>query len=95
VAATVIAAECWRTYWLPEEVELRLRAELDEVRNYEEPAVWSPDVVASVHRTANRPSYAELCKRRGEPERGDRANEHRRRMGLPVVRGHLTAVPSA
>lgn len=85
VAATVIAAECWRTYWLPEEVERRLRTELEAVRNYEEPEVWSPDVVASVHRTARQPSYADLSRLRGEPEAEARANVHRRRMGLPVV----------
>ncbi len=84
VAACVVAAEAWRTYWLPEEHARRLHAELDAAREYEEPAHWSPEIVAAVHAEANRPSFAELCRRRGEPEAEARANRHRRRLGLPV-----------
>ncbi|MGY1680713.1 hypothetical protein [Geodermatophilus sp. SYSU D01176] len=80
VAAVVAAAECWRTYWDPAEHARRLHAELDVLREYEEPAVWSPEIVAQVHRTANRPRYAELCDLRGEPEKAARAREHETRM---------------
>lgn len=80
VAATVVAAEAWRTYWSPEERAFRLRIELDALRDYEEPAVWTPEIVAEVKRTANRPSFAELSDRRGEPERATRAREHEARM---------------
>lgn len=85
VAAVVVAAECWRTYTDPAEVAWRLRIEVDALRAEHEAAeaaeaFWSPDVVAAVHRTANRPSYAELCDRRGEPDRAARAREHEARM---------------
>jgi len=80
VAACVLAAEAHRTYWSPEEHARRLHAELDALRDYEEPAVWSPELVAAVHRTANRPTYAELCDRRGEPERAAGARQHEARM---------------
>jgi hypothetical protein len=80
VASCVLAAEAWRTYWSPEEHARRLHAELDALREYEEPAVWSPEIVAEVHRTANRPTFAELCDRRGEPERAARARQHEARM---------------
>lgn len=81
VAATVIAAESWRTYWSPEEHERRLRAEFE----VEEPPTWSPEIVAQVHRSANRPSYAELSERRGEPEAAARGRAQQRRLGLAPV----------
>jgi hypothetical protein len=86
VAACVVAAESWRSYWDPEEVALRLRIELDAAAAYEEPEVWTPEVVESVHDTARQPSFADLSRLRGEPEAEARANVHRRRMGLPVVK---------
>lgn len=76
VASCVLAAEALRTWMLPEEQYRRLRAELE----YEEPAIWSAEVVAAVHRVANRPSFAELSERRGEPEKAARAREHVTRM---------------
>lgn len=87
VAATVVAAEAWRTYWDPQEHARRLHAELDAARQYEEEARWSRDIVEQVHRTARQPSHAELCRRRGEPEAEARANDHRRRLELPVEHG--------
>lgn len=88
VAACVIAAEAWRTYWEPDEVALRTRLQIDGARaselKDEEPELWTPDVVATVHATADQPSFAELCRLRGEPEAEARANAHRRRLGLPV-----------
>ncbi|MDP9390180.1 MAG: hypothetical protein M3P89_02070 [Actinomycetota bacterium] len=85
VAATVVAAEAWRTYWDPAERGLRLRIELDAARAYEDEARWTPEVVATVHRTARQPSFMELCERRGEPEAKARAVRQRRRLGLPVA----------
>lgn len=87
VAACVIAAECWRVETDPERIAQRLRIELDAARRAAdaldaEEARWTPEIVAAVHRSANRPSYAELCRRRGEPEREERARQHRRRLGL-------------
>jgi hypothetical protein len=85
VASCVRAAEAWRVYFSPEEIGRRLRAELEAAHLADdEPPMWSKDVVDAVHRTANRPSLAELSNRRGEPDRAERANDHRRRMGLPV-----------
>ncbi len=85
VAATVVAAEAWRTYWDPAECALRLRIELAAAHAYEEQARWTPEVVERVRRTANQPSFMELCERRGEPEAKARAVAHRRRLGLPVA----------
>jgi hypothetical protein len=84
VAACVIASEAWRTYWSPEEHERRLRTELEASWPAEPEARWSPEVVDDVQRRAGRPSYAELSRRRGEPEAEARANGHRRRLGLSV-----------
>jgi hypothetical protein len=84
VASCVRAAEAWRVYFSPEEIARRLRAELEAAHLADDEALWSEDVVDAVHRMANRPSFAELSVRRGEPERAERANGHRRRMGLAV-----------
>ena len=54
VASTVVAAECWRTYWTPDEHRRRLLDELDAAREEDQREEWSPEVVASVHATANR-----------------------------------------
>jgi hypothetical protein len=86
VAAAVIAAESWRTYWAPEEHARRLATELAAAHAAEQDAHWSGEVVAAVHRSARRPRYSQLCERRGEPQRAERARQHERRMGLvPVV----------
>jgi hypothetical protein len=85
VAACVIAAEAWRSYWDPREVALRARLEIEGAEMYQEPEVWTQDVVESVHREALQPSFADLSRLRGEPEAEARANTHRRRMVLPVV----------
>ncbi|GAB3349973.1 hypothetical protein [Modestobacter lapidis] len=83
VAATVLAAECWRAETDPEWRAWRLRTELEAGQGADdEPARWTPEIVAEVHRTANRPSYAELCDRRGEPDRAGRARQQRRHLGL-------------
>jgi hypothetical protein len=88
IAACVIAAEAWRSSSDPREVATRIRLEITQLADDEarEPQLWTADVVASVHVTATLPSYAELCRRRGEGEAEARANTHRRRMGLPVAR---------
>lgn len=85
VAACVSAAECWRTSTDPAWVEWRLRTELDAAHAQDDDATWTPEVVAQVHRTANRPSYLELCERRGEPERAERARQQRHRLGLVPI----------
>jgi hypothetical protein len=54
VAATVIAAECWRTYWQPDEHRRRLTAELEAGHDSDQREEWSAEVVASVHATADR-----------------------------------------
>jgi hypothetical protein len=77
VAACIIAAECWRTTTDPAWLRWRLATELHAP---EDPAAWTPDVVEQVHRTAHRPSFAELCRRRGEPDRAARAIAHEHRM---------------
>lgn len=79
VAACVAAAECWRTSTDPAWVEWRLRSELEGAQDDDR---WSSEVVAEVHRTATRPSYAELSRRRGEPVREQRARQQRHRLGL-------------
>ncbi|TFV67721.1 hypothetical protein E4P40_24010 [Blastococcus sp. CT_GayMR20] len=88
VAAAVVAAECWRTSTDPAEIALRLEVELEAVAVEEEaPGYWTADVVEAVHRTARRPSYAELCRRRGEPDREARAVEHEQRMTAAMTHG--------
>lgn len=82
VAACIVAAECWRTYTDPAEVAWRLRADLGAREDDPDDARWSPEAVAEVHRTASRPSYAELCRRRGEPAREERAQRTYQRLGL-------------
>lgn len=84
IAAVIIAAECWRAEIDPEWIAWRRFIELNPP---EEPAVWSPEVVAAVHRTANRPSLAELSRRRGEPDREARALQHEARMTALMTRG--------
>lgn len=82
VAACVIAAEAWRTFWSPKEHERRLRTEIEAAHLIEEEPRWTPEIVAQVHRSANRPSFAELSERRGEPEAAARGRAHQRRLGL-------------
>lgn len=84
VAACVIAAEAWRSYWDPREVATRTRLEIAGAQLDQEPELWTSDVVEAVHRQASQPSYAELSRLRGEPDAEARANAHRHRMGLPV-----------
>ena len=85
VAACVLAAEAWRTYWSPEEHERRLRAELEAGWDDDEDAHWTPEVVSTVHRQANRPRYSQVCDERGEPEKAARARHAERRLGLVPV----------
>jgi len=44
-------------------------------------AMWA-DCSRKVRAQANSPTYAQLCDRRGEPERAERARVHERRLGL-------------
>lgn len=44
-------------------------------------AMWA-DCSRKVRAQANSPTYAQLCDRRGEPERAARARMHARRLGL-------------
>jgi hypothetical protein len=78
IAACVIAAEAWRSSSDPREVATRIRLEITQLADDEarEPQLWTADVVASVHVTATLPSYAELCRRRGEGEAEARADLH-------------------
>lgn len=85
VAACVRAAEAWRTYWDPDECARRLRVELKAVEDDDE--TWPAELVEQVHRSASRPSFADLCERRGEPEAKARAVSHRHRLGLSVGDG--------
>lgn len=84
VAACVLAAECWRVELDPAWIAWRQFVELNPP---EEPAVWSPEIVDQVRRSANRPSFAELSRRRGEPEAEARAVAHERRMTGLMTRG--------
>ncbi len=43
--------------------------------------LWA-ETSRKVRAQANSPSYAQLCDRRGEPERAERARAHERRLGL-------------
>jgi hypothetical protein len=88
IAAVIVAAECWRTSTDPAWLAWRLRAELSHSRDVvDEPAVWPTDVVDQVHRAADRPSFAELSRRRGELEREQRALAHEERMWSVMTRG--------
>lgn len=84
IAAVIIAAECWRVEVDPAWIAWRQFVELNPP---EEPAVWSPEIVEQVRRSANRPSFAELSRRRGEPEAEARAVAHERRMEGLMTRG--------
>lgn len=44
-------------------------------------AMWA-EAVRRVNGVAKSPSYQELCERRGEPDRAERARTHERRLGL-------------
>lgn len=78
-AAVITAAEAWRRHCSPEQVAEDLRQQLVD----EEEAVWrrirelSWDLSASGdwEAIARRPTYAELCDRRGEPERAASARK--------------------
>jgi len=86
VAATVIAAECFRQQTDPAWIAWRLRTELAAGQALdEEPARWTPEIVAQVHAQANRGRHSQICDRRGEPERAERARQHERRLGLVPV----------
>lgn len=82
VAAVCLAAEAWRTYWEPAEHTRRLRLELDEAARVdaeeaELDATWTPVLTTAERRSyaADRPSYAELCERRGEPDKAASARQ--------------------
>lgn len=85
VASCVRAAEAWRVYFSPEEIARRLRMELEAAHLADDAAVWSKEIVEQVHRSAGRPSYAELSERRGEPENVARGRAQQRRLGLVPV----------
>lgn len=79
VASCVRAAEAWRTYFSPEEITRRLRAEFEAASTFE----LSLEQRESYARA--RPSFAELSARRGEPEAEARGRAQRRRLGLVPV----------
>lgn len=85
VASCVRAAEAWRVYFSPEEISRRLRAELEAAHLADDEAVWSQEVVEQVHRSAGRPSFAELSERRGESGNVKRGRAQQRRLGLAPV----------
>ncbi len=87
---SMLAAEAWRAYTHPAEVALRLRLELDVLRAEHEDAYWSPEVVDAVHRIASQSAYVQLCERRGEPDRAQRARFHERRLVRLLHREHRT-----
>lgn len=74
--------EEWRA-WLaaPLTLEDRLRVELAELRRLHEEEIEERHqaVREAVARRAGRPSYAQLCERRGETARAERARWHERR----------------
>jgi hypothetical protein len=79
VAATVIAAESWRTWWLPEEIAWRLRQEFEAANDFELTQTQREDYAR------RRPSFAELSERRSEPEAAARGRAQQRRLGLVPV----------
>lgn len=79
VASCVRAAEAWRTYFSPEEITRRLRAEFETATEYELTQEQRENYARA------RPSFAELSERRGEPEAAARGRAHQRRMGLVPV----------
>jgi hypothetical protein len=79
VASCVRAAEAWRTYFFPEEITRRLRAEFEAATEFE----LTQEQRESYARP--RPSFAELSARRGEPEAEARGRALQRRLGLVPV----------
>ncbi len=73
----------WWTVWLAGFTAGHLagyelhRTEADAV----DEAMWA-ECSRQVRAQANSPTYAQLCDRRGEPERAARARAHARRLGL-------------
>ena len=45
-------------------------------------AAWKP-LAQFVRRVSTHPTHAQLCDRRDEPDRADRARRHQARLGLP------------
>lgn len=80
VASAVRAAEAWRTYWLPEEHARRAHAEIDEARMAEFDDAWQR--LAEWVKGAGRPRHSQLCDRRGEPGKVQRARAIESALGL-------------
>ncbi len=72
VAAVAVAAECWRQECDPERIAERLRAELAAERRVDEQED-AEELARIVRDLAARPTFAQLCDRRGGPERAARA----------------------
>jgi hypothetical protein len=87
VASVVLAAELHRAYWDPTEHARRPHAELDALRELDAAEVWFPEIVAEAHRTANRPTFAELSELRNEPARVELARWHERRVAEYEITG--------
>jgi hypothetical protein len=98
VAATVAAAEAWRRSTHPDVVRDRLELELAAGRQ----AVAAEAAVAwrnfAAPYAAPRPSYAQLCDLRGEPDRAARARASEAERGLfvsPPLQGSTPDPPPA
>ncbi|CAN5232931.1 hypothetical protein BH20ACT5_BH20ACT5_14100 [soil metagenome] len=79
---TTCSATYWRAYMRGYEDGclrgyLQHRAEVDA----DVDALWA-DASRKVRARAGSATYAQLCDRRGEPERAERARAHERRLGL-------------
>lgn len=99
VAATVAAAEAWRRANDPDVIADRLRLELAAARHVAEAeaaeaaALASRNIAEGVAARAGRPSYAQLCDLRHEPDRAAHAREVEARRGLHVSPPPQAGVP--
>lgn len=80
VAAVVVAAEAWQQQC--DELPGRLGQEIATMRaeQQQHEAASFAEMAAGVRRLASVPSFAELCDRRGEPERAQRSRAHAKAM---------------
>jgi hypothetical protein len=77
-AAVVVAAEAWRDHCSPERVAADMLAEMVhvdlEIARRVREASWDVSAARDWAALAQSPTFAELCERRGEPVRAQRAH---------------------
>lgn len=85
-AAVVIAAEAWRDHCSPERIAEDMSREMQERRDAIAAAClessWDVGQAADWEQLFRRPTYADLCERRNEPEKARLQREKLRELGV-------------